>query len=86
MYRPSVFAQFPEYFYLDQVLFVSDQCLLEQLFEQLALAACDSGRFCSVCQSISERTFTPSFFISDRAVRPELLCKYRGMQETGVSV
>jgi hypothetical protein len=37
------------------------------------LAACDSGRVCLVCKSISGRIFTPSFFILDEAVRPELL-------------
>ena len=37
------------------------------------LAACNSGRVCLVCKSISGRIFTPSFFILDEAVRPELL-------------
>ena len=52
------------------VLF-SDRSMCNSAFS--GLAACNSGRVCLVCKSISGRIFTPSFFILDEAVRPELL-------------
>ena len=71
-YSPDFFNFFTYLVFtqIGPVLF-SDRSMCNSAFS--GLAACNSGRVCLVCKSISGRIFTPSFFILDEAVRPELL-------------
>lgn len=68
--RYSYMTPYPVFTNQGPVLF-SARSMCNSAFS--GLAACNSGRVCLVCKSISGRIFTSSFFILDEAVRPELL-------------